>query len=64
MNIRRYVGRWVHLSVHQFKPSVALLSGIGRAVAMALHKLGANTVALSRTQEDLDTLKQQVRLVL
>ena len=50
--------------MHQFKPSVALLSGIGRAVAMALHKLGANTVGLSRTQEDLDTLKEQVRLVL
>nr|KAG5690890.1 hypothetical protein BaRGS_028922 [Batillaria attramentaria] len=33
--------------------------GIGRAVAIALHKAGAQTVAISRTQADLDSLKAE-----
>ncbi|KAK7502170.1 hypothetical protein BaRGS_00006534 [Batillaria attramentaria] len=33
--------------------------GIGRAVAIALQKGGAQTFALSRTQADLDTLKKE-----
>nr|KAG5709504.1 hypothetical protein BaRGS_023186 [Batillaria attramentaria] len=33
--------------------------GIGRDIAKALHKCGADTVALSRTQADLDSLQQE-----
>ncbi|KAK7500948.1 hypothetical protein BaRGS_00007828 [Batillaria attramentaria] len=33
--------------------------GIGRDIAKALHKCGADTVALSRTQADLDSLKEE-----
>ncbi|KAK7500949.1 hypothetical protein BaRGS_00007829 [Batillaria attramentaria] len=33
--------------------------GIGRDIAKALHKCGADTVALSRTQADLDSLKDE-----
>ena len=38
------------------------ISGIGRACAIALVETGADVVALSRTQADLDTLKQQVTI--
>ena len=34
--------------------------GIGRAIAIALMKGGADTYALSRTQSDLDSLKKEV----
>ena len=34
--------------------------GIGRALAIALMKEGAETYALSRTQSDLDSLKKEV----
>nr|KAG5690891.1 hypothetical protein BaRGS_028923 [Batillaria attramentaria] len=37
----------------------ALVTGIGREVAIALHKAGAQTVAISRTQADLDSLKAE-----
>ncbi|KAK7475410.1 hypothetical protein BaRGS_00033360 [Batillaria attramentaria] len=47
----------------QFKGKRALVTGagkgIGRAVAIALHKAGAQTVAISRTQADLDSLKAE-----
>ncbi|KAK7500871.1 hypothetical protein BaRGS_00007751 [Batillaria attramentaria] len=33
--------------------------GIGRDIAKALHNCGADTVALSRTQADLDSLQQE-----
>ncbi|XP_025098528.1 L-xylulose reductase-like [Pomacea canaliculata] len=33
--------------------------GIGRDIAVALHKYGAETVAISRSQEDLDLLKSE-----
>lgn len=36
-------------------------SGIGRAVAKELAKSGAQVIALSRTQADLDSLKEEVR---
>lgn len=46
-----------------FNGKVALVTGagkgIGRAVAKRLSELGARTVALSRTKEDLDTLKSE-----
>ena len=35
------------------------LAGIGRAVAVALDKGGAQVVALSRTGEDLEALKKE-----
>ena len=34
--------------------------GIGRAIAVKLAECGASVVAISRTQEDLDSLKEQV----
>ena len=37
-------------------------SGIGRDIAVALYKRRAQTVALSRTQADLDSLKEEVCL--
>ncbi len=44
-------------------PSLSSL-GIGRDVAKALVACGAETFALSRTQADLDSLKQEVILIL
>lgn len=35
-------------------------AGIGRAIAMKLALCGAETVAISRTQADLDSLKAEV----
>ena len=37
-----------------------LLSGIGRYIAKELSNGGAHTIALSRTQADLDSLKAEV----
>ena len=34
--------------------------GIGRGIALKLEECGAQVVAISRTQTDLDSLKQQV----
>ena len=34
--------------------------GIGRGIAIKLAELGAKVHAISRTQEDLDSLKQEV----
>ena len=39
-------------------------TGIGRALAKALLEGGAETYALSRTQADLDSLKQEVSWML
>ena len=36
------------------------IAGIGNAIAKALAAGGAETIALSRTQEDLDHLKAEV----
>ena len=35
-------------------------AGIGRCIAKALSAQGAHTIALSRTQADLDSLRQEV----
>lgn len=35
-------------------------AGIGRAVAKALAQYGAEVIAFSRTQADLDSLKEEV----
>ncbi len=35
--------------------------GIGRVIAKHLHDLNAEVVALSRTQEDLDSLKEEIK---
>ena len=35
--------------------------GIGKATAILLAECGANVIALSRTQSDLDSLKTQVK---
>ena len=35
-------------------------AGIGRAVAKALAQCGAEVIAFSRTQADLDSLKEEV----
>lgn len=35
-------------------------AGIGRATCIALAKYGAQVIALSRTQSDLDSLKNEV----
>ena len=40
--------------------SSAFISGIGNALVKALATGGAETIALSRTQEDLDKLKAEV----
>ena len=37
-------------------------AGIGRAVVKALAQCGAEVIAFSRTQADLDSLKQEVRI--
>ena len=42
------------LHVHTF------YSGIGRGIAVKLAELGAKVVAVSRTQEDLDSLQKEV----
>ena len=49
------VGRYNVCWVAQFS-----YLGIGRAIAVKLAECGASVVAISRTQEDLDTLKEQV----
>ena len=36
------------------------VSGIGRGVALKLAECGAQVVAISRTQSELDSLKQEV----
>ena len=36
--------------------------GIGRGIALKLAECGAKVVAISRTQEDLDSLKKQVQI--
>ena len=36
--------------------------GIGREIVKALHKGGAKTIAVSRSQADLDSLKEEVRV--
>lgn len=36
-------------------------AGIGRATVKALAQYGAEVIALSRTQADLDSLKQEAR---
>lgn len=38
-----------------------LLKGIGRSTAKMLVECGAEVIALSRTQADLDSLKEEVR---
>ena len=38
-----------------------VITGIGRDIAVTLYKRGAQVVALSRTQADLDSLKVEVR---
>ena len=38
-----------------------VLQGIGKATAILLAECGANVIALSRTQSDLDSLKTQVK---
>ena len=43
-----------------FFPVLSIL-GLGRAIALALAEAGAETFALSRTQADLDSLKQEVQ---
>ena len=37
-----------------------IIAGIGNAIAKSLAAGGAETIALSRTQEDLDKLKAEV----
>ena len=39
-----------------------LFKGIGRSTAKMLVECGAEVIALSRTQADLDSLKEEVRL--
>lgn len=39
---------------------IKLHAGIGRAIVKALAKYGARVIALSRTQADLDSLKDEV----
>ena len=40
---------------------ISLPTGIGRATAKALAKYGGEVIALSRTQADLDSLKEEVQ---
>jgi len=48
--------------VYIFNDILTLFSGIGREIAKALCKGGANVYGLSRTKELLDTLKEEVRI--
>ena len=41
---------------------LVLLTGFGRAISLKLAELGAKVHAISRTQEDLDRLKQEVQI--
>lgn len=41
--------------------SKSLTKGIGRATAKALVRCGAEVIAFSRTQSDLDSLQQEVK---
>lgn len=43
-----------------FKCKVLHWQGIGRATCVALAKCGAEVIAFSRTQSDLDSLKNEV----
>jgi len=42
--------------------SVDVDPGIGRATCVAIAKCGGHVIALSRTQSDLDSLKEEVKL--
>ena len=39
---------------------IFVFTGIGRGIAIKLAECGARVVAISRTKEDLDSLKEQV----
>ena len=45
---------------HKETSQFCLYTGIGRSTAKMLVKCGAEVIALSRTQEDLDSLKKEV----
>ena len=47
---------YIHVS------ELVLIAGFGRAISLKLAELGAKVHAISRTQEDLDSLKQEVHI--
>ena len=49
-----------HLYLKWFALNNSVSQGIGKATAILLAECGANVIALSRTQSDLDSLKSQV----
>ena len=52
---------YVNTGVGIFRALLYVFTGIGRDIAVTLYRRGARTVALSRTQADLDLLQQEVR---
>ncbi len=50
------------VNLHVVPFYLTFLTGIGRSTAKALAKSGAEVVAFSRTQADLDSLKEEVQL--
>lgn len=54
-NVRKFKGEDTKKQL-----SFVLYTGIGRSTAKMLVKCGAEVIALSRTQEDLDSLKKEV----
>ena len=49
-----------HSSLAIFQHVCSFLAGIGRATCIALAKCGAEVIGFSRTQSDLDSLKNEV----
>ena len=45
----------------EFVVVVFVVAGIGRATCAAIAKHGGQVIALSRTQSDLDSLKEEVK---
>ena len=61
MNCIAYIYMW-GLDLKTISPML-LYTGIGRALVKALAQCGAEVIAFSRTQTDLDSLKIEVNLI-
>ena len=64
-NLQRSVYPFSGESIYVLHACTGVIAiGIGRATAKFLTKCGADVIALSRTQADLDSLKEEVQMLL